>query len=423
MLNLNLSNSTTNLDSSGFKERIEKIKNTPVPKFAKYEPDLSKLKKLREKYKGRKNIIVEGNGGAISNFRGIWSALGEVSGKNIYLLDTEDPDYIYELRKKCAKKNTLVILTSKSGARIQVLANYFAFQDYPMLIITEDNDGALNQIRKAKNLDVSFYPTVNMTDRYTGLTESALTTAEIVGIDTEEMIAGGKAMYKKCNWKLETGNNPALQLAITLAKLEKAGYTEIFLSIYSKKLSGFIELIIQLYHESVCKNGIGQLIYGSEAPENQHHTLQRLISGRKNSIGFFITVKNPSHKENTPQRRSLSSEDCGEKARRDLKFEVEESLKNIKCRNIVLGNLNGVSLAEIFSAEFQGTWQDVVDNKIPAINLELEEISPRSIGEFMAFFYYTTFYSALLRGVNPCDQPGVEKSKENIFEIVGRIKR
>jgi len=423
MLNLNLLNSTTNLDSSGFEGRIEKIKNIPVPKFAEYAPDLSKLKELREKYKDKKNIIVEGNGGAISNFRGIWSALGEVSGKNIILLDTEDPDYIYELRKKYDKKNTLVILTSKSGSRIQVLANYFALQDYHTLIITEDNDGALNQIRKAKNIDVSFYPAVDMTDRYTGLTESALTTAEIVGIDTEEMIAGGKEMYALCdinrefrnsNSPLERGegcvnksdfkNNPAFQLAITLAKLEKAGYTEIFLSIYSKKLSGFAELIIQLYHESVCKNGIGQLIYGSEAPENQHHTLQRLISGRKNSIGFFINIKNPKHKE-------------------DLKFEVEESLKNIKCRNIVLGNLNNISLAEIFSAEFQGTWQDVVDNKIPAINLELNEISPYAIGEFMSFFYYTTFYSALLRGVNPCDQPGVEKSKENIFEIVGKMGR
>lgn len=397
--NLNLKYSNVDLNSAEFKEEIEKIKNTPTPQFAKYIPSLEKLKEIRKKYEDKKNIIVEGNGGAISNFRGIWSALGEISDKNVYLLDTEDPDYIFELRKKCDKKNTLVILTSKSGSRIQVVANYFALQDYPLLIITEDNDAALNQIRKAKGLDVSFYPAVNMTDRYTGLTESALTTAEIVGIDTEEMIAGGKEMYEKCGSMSSPENNIALKLALALAKLENIGYTELFLSIYSKRLSGFAELIIQLYHESVCKNGIGQLIYGSEAPENQHHTLQRLISGRKNSIGFFITIKNPEHKK-------------------DIKFEVEESLKNIKCRNITLGNLNGISLAKIFSAEFQGTWQDVVDNNIPAINLELNEISSRSIGELMAFFYYTTFYSALLRNVNPCDQPGVEKSKENIFKII-----
>ncbi|MCK5123193.1 MAG: glucose-6-phosphate isomerase, partial [Candidatus Pacebacteria bacterium] len=101
--------------------------------------------------------------------------------------------------------------------------------------------------------------------------------------------------------------------------------------------------------------------------------------------------------------------------------EVEKDLKNIKCRNITLENLNNLSLDKIIKAEFQGTWQDVIDNNIPAIHLELDEISPYSIGQFMAFFQYTAFYSALLRGVNPCDQPGVEKSKENIFGIVEKI--
>ena len=423
-LNLNLNYSTIDLSSPEFEKKIEKIKNTPVPNFAKYAPDLKEVKKLKEKYKDKKNIIVEGNGGSISNFRGIYNALGTEINKNVFILDTEDPDYIYGLKKKCLPEDTLVILTSKSGTRIQVLANYFAFQNYPILAITKDNDGALNQIRKAKNLDISFYPETEITDRYTGLTESALTTAAIIGIDIENLVKGGKDMYKICNINrgfrgdnspLERGrreatgcvnvkNNPALQLAIALDKLEEVEYTELFLSIYSKKLSGFFELIKQLFHESVCKNELGQTIYGGDAPENQHHTLQRLISGRKNSLGFFITVKNSTRKE-------------------DSKFEIEENLKNIKCRNITLGNLNNLSLQEIIKAEFQGTWQDVIDNNIPAIHLELKEISPRAIGEFMAFFQYTAFYSALLRDVNPCDQPGVEKSKENIFGIVEKIGR
>ena len=399
-LNLNLDHSTINLSSSEFEKKIEKIRSTPTPNFAKYTPNLEEIKKLRKKYKNKRNIIVEGNGGAISNFRGIYSTLGEIGDKNVYLLDTEDPDYINELKNKCAKEDTLVILTSKSGTRIQVLANYFAFQDYPILVITEDNDGTLNQIRKTKDLQVSFYPKTEITDRYTGLTESALTSAEIVGIDTEKMVEGGKDMYLACGLRSELKNNPALQLALTLDKLEKIGYTDLFLSIYSKKLFGFYSLIVQLYHESVCKKELGQTIYGGEAPENQHHTLQRFISGRKNSLGLFITIKNSTH---------------------NLKFDIEKNLENIKCRNITLESLNDLSLQDIIKAEKQGTWQDVIDNNIPAIHLELQEISPYTIGQFMAFFQYATFYSALLRNVNPCDQPGVEKSKENIFEIIKEI--
>ncbi len=425
-LNLNLSHSTINLSSPEFKEKIEKIKNTPTPRFAKYTPDLDELKKLKIKYKNKKNIIVEGNGGAISNFRGIYSTLGEINDKNVYLLDTEDPAYIQELKKKCSSENTLVILTSKSGTRIQVLVNYFAFKDYPILAITEDNDGALNQIRKAKDLDVSFYPETEITDRYTGLTESALTTTEIVGIDAKKMIEGGKDMYTLCNINSTLKDNPALQLALTLDKLEKVGYTELFLSIYSKKLFGFYNLIVQLYHESVCKKELGQTIYGGEAPENQHHTLQRFISGRKNSLGFFITVKDFSKNLSLDRcEPSLASEtnDTSESSYLSAlpNLKVPDDLKNIKCRNITLENLNDLSLQDIIKAEFQGTWQDVIDNNIPAIHLELDDISPYTIGQFMAFFHYFTFYSALLRGVNPCDQPGVEKSKENIFGIVEGI--
>ena len=420
-LNLNLNHSTIDSSSPEFKEKIEKIKNTPVPNFAKYSPDLEEIRKLKEKHKDRKNIIVEGNGGSISNFRGIFQALGDKENKNVFILDTEDPDYIKYLKNKCPKEDTLVILTSKSGTRIQVLANYFAFQDYLILTITQDNDGALNQIRKAKNLAVSFHPEIS--GRYSGLTECAITPAEIVGIDTKDIIKGGKEMYKICEPQSEPKNNPALQLALTFDKLEKVGYIEIFLSVYSKKLSGFFELIKQLFHESVCKNELGQTIYGGEAPENQHHTLQRLISGRKNSVGLFITVKNFSKidRENELKLKATLANVAFNFNSFSSVLKIPNDLKNIKCRNITLGNLNNISLDKIIKAEFQGTWQDVIDNNIPAIHLELDEISPYSIGQFMAFFQYTAFYSALLRGVNPCDQPGVEKSKENIFGIVEKI--
>lgn len=416
--NLNFDNSTIDLNSSDFENKLEKIKNVPTPNFAKYVPNLAKLKKLREKYKGKKNIIVEGNGGAISSFRGIFSALGSSSDKNVYLLDTEDPDYICELKNKCSRKNTLVALTSKSGTRIQVLANYFAFRDYPILIITADNDGALNQIRKTKKLDVCFYPKIEITDRYTGITESALTASEIVGIDTKHIIKGALDMRKKCSPASTVENNIALQLALILDKLEKLGYSELFLSVYSKRLGGFFELITQLFHEGVCKNRLGQTIYGGEAPENQHHTLQRFISGRRNSVGLFITAKNYFASRSEKELNSEAS-----KLRSFIpNLNIEDSLKNIKCRNITLGNLNNLSLENIIKAEFKGTWQDVIDNKIPAINFEIENISPYTIGGFMAFFQYAAFYSAILHSVNPCDQPGVEKSKENIFGIVKKFK-
>lgn len=397
-LNLKLGCLDIDLNFPEYAAEIERIRNIPTPNFAKYEPDLENLRSIRKKYKNARNLIVEGNGGAIENFRGIFGALSHKTKKKVYMLDTEDPDYIFEVTKNCDKKNTLVVLTSKSGTRIQVIANYFALKKYPILVITEDNNGTLNEIRKIKNHYSAFYPSVSMTDRFTGLTESALVTAEIVGINTALLVTGGRDMHQICGPSSNFEHNIALKFAITLDKLEKLGYYNMFLSIYSKKLGAFYNLLSQLFHESVCKNGLGQTIYGGEAPENQHHTLQRFISGRKDSIGIFITVSNFSHK--------------------NIIIKTDKDLNGIVCRNITLEKLNNISLADIIRAEFEGTWQDVVDNKIPAINIEIDELSEYSVGAFMAFFQYTAFYSAILRGVNPCDQPGVEKSKENIFKII-----
>jgi len=393
---LNLDHSNVDLVQHEFRDKVKRIKDVDTPDFAKYAPNLREIKKLRDKYKKKKNIIVEGNGGSISNFKALYKSLEKEANRNVFIVDTDDPDYVHEIASKCGRKDSLVILTSKSGARIQVVANYFAFKRYPILAITSNNSGALNQIRKIKSIDISFHPEI--VGRFSGVTECALTPAEIVGIDTKDIVRGAGAMHAKCNPSSYFEHNLALKMALVFEKLEELGYTEIFLSIYSKKLSGFFDLIVQLFHESVCKNKIGQTIYGGEAPENQHHTLQRFVSGRRNCAGLFLTVRNFAH---------------GGK-----KIKVDNDLEDVRCRNLLLGDLDNVSFGKIIDAEFRGTWLDIVKKKIPAVHLEIESVSAYSVGGVMALFQWTAFYSALIRNVNPCDQPGVEKSKEYIFGFV-----
>ena len=208
-------------------------------------------------------------------------------------------------------------------------------------------------------------------------------------------------MYEKCKPNSPFENNPALQFAAHLDKLEKMSYDEIFLSIYSKRVDGFFKMIVQLIHESICKSGKGQTIYGADAPENQHHTLRRFISGKRNSVGFFITIENYQN---------------------DFKIEVPDSIKNIRCRNIEIKDFAKLSAQDVIHTEFEGTWKDTIEEKIPVINLRLREISPASAGMLIAFLQYATYYSAVLRDVNPFDQPGVEKSKEYIFRLVEEKK-
>lgn len=391
---LDLSFSKVDLDANKITEIENKIRAIETPKFANYLPDLETINLLKEKYQHKKNFIIEGNGGSISTFRAFYECLGRDLDKNVFLLDTDDPDFVTWVKNQCAPEDTLLIVISKSGNSIQAITSYMALDKYEAIFITMES-GALYEIGKKRNIAVVKHPDIS--GRFSGITESSLTPAGILGIDIEEIVRGAKLMNESCSPKTALEANPALQLAAHLDSLEKVGYNEVFLSIYSKQLMGFFELIIQLFHESVCKDGKGQTFYGGEAPENQHHTLQRFNSGSKNSVGFFIKLKDF---ENKPV------------------LKVGEDIKAITVKDIKLEQFDNLTLKDIIDTEFKGTWQDTIENEIPSIRLEIEKISPFHLGMLTAFMQYCAFYSALLRGVNPCTQPGVEKSKEYMFKII-----
>lgn len=398
---LDINYSRAGLNEEEIKKAEAKAQGLETPKFATYLPDFKIIQQAKEKYQNKKNFIIEGNGGSVSTLRGFIECFPNPE-KNVYILDTDDPDYIALLRKKCSKEDTLFMVINRSGNSIQTISGYLAMKDYETIFITAKGSTLFN-IGQSENIPIfdktSEHP--EFAGRFSGLTEFALLPAAILGMNVEEIAEGGKEMYACCATTSPSKNNPALNLAITLDKLEKLGYTEIFLSIYSKKVAGFFELIVQLAHESFCKDNKGQTIYGGDAPENQHHTLQRFTSGIKNSVGLFITV---------------------DKFDNNFKLPVPENIKNIQCRNIQLQQFEKLSMQDVIHTEFEGTWKDAVEKELPVINLRFDEISPVSVGAFVALLQYTIFYSSILRNVNPFDQPGVERSKEYIFQLVEEKK-
>lgn len=397
IFSLNMNFSRAELTEKEIADAEQKIQNLPVPFFATYSPNFESIKEIGKKYGCKKNIIIEGNGGSVSTIRALASCFSADNDKNVIILDTDDPDYIAEIKKKCPIEDTLLMVINRSGNSIQTISGYLLLREYETVFITTTGS-TLFEIGKA--MDVPTYHTSaedQPVSRFSSISEFHLIPAEIIGADIEEITRGAQEMYARCKPDSPFENNPALQFSAHLDKLEKMSYNEIFLSIYSKRVDGFFKMIVQLIHESICKDGKGQTIYGADAPENQHHTLQRFISGKRNSVGFFITVENYQN---------------------DFKIEVPDSIKDIKCRNIEIKDFAKLSAQDIIHTEFEGTWKDTIEEKIPAINLQLKEISPLSAGMLIAFLQYTTYYSAVLRDVNPFDQPGVEKSKEYIFQLV-----
>ncbi len=366
--------------------------NTDLPLFAQYTPDFKSIDKLAKKYKSKKNIIVIGNGGSITSFHYFFTALR--TNKNIFIVSTMEPDELSDIKKKCNKKDTIIIAVSKSGNTVGVIESLLYFIDFPsVIIITENKKSAIKQIQEKRNYDYIEHPPIG--GRYSGFTPSGLLPAAIAGLDVRGIWKGASKAYKSYNPKAK--NNLALKLASVFYELDKKKYNEIFMPIYSSRLIGSINIITQLIHESVGKNRKGQTLLATYAPESQHHTNQRFFGGKKNMIGCFIVVDEFKNKYD--------------------RVEVLKELKDVDLRDGKLSDIDNNYYSQALQYEYLGTKEDAKNNKIPNITIHIKKITPESVGEYLAFWHYVTVYNCVLNGVDPFNQPQVESSKAISFKL------
>lgn len=373
-----------NLDIEDNK-KYSKIDNPP---FSQVKPDLQEIKASADDIECD-NLVVIGNGGSITSFRALYYAFIDEVDIDVHLVTTQEPDYLRRVASSTDPDNTIVMPISKSGNTTSVLESllYFIKRDYEVFAVTSDNDGALRNIVERKSYDWIEHKDVG--GRFSGLTETALMPAAICGIDVEEVRAGGEEIYNKFN----ENRNAAWKLAQALYSAEKDGYDQILTPFYTTRLFGFYPLTVQLMHETVCKEGEGQSVFGDLGPEYQHHTNQRLFGGTKDILPFFI--KSKAH----------------EKERVD----IPEELTDVDLRGRELGDLDGESYGFAVDSEFRGVEKALDQEERPYSILSINSVGYRSVGRLMAFLQYLAVYSAEIRDVDPYNQPDVEKSKKMGF--------
>lgn len=388
---LTLDDPNLSIDFLPINEKLKKIREMAMPPFVGHTPDISWLKEKAEEYSHYNNFIIIGNGGSVNNSRAFYGSL--YTEKNLCFVTTMEPGFLGKVSEKYTKKDTLVIAISKSGTTIGVLESlmFFINKNYNVVGITQ-NSGTLYDICQKKGYDVIEHPEVG--GRYSARTSCALFPAALLGIDLEKLETGFRSAYEKFSPAKNIEQNPALRLAAELYLLEKAGKVDVFMPVYSSQLSAFLPIIIQLMHESFGKNGQGQSYFGDLAPESQHHTNQRFFGGRDNICGVFM--------------KCLMEE--------NMAINVAEELKDIDIKGNKLQVLDKIPYSKSLQFEFEGTYQDAIENNIPVACVSLQNNSEESIGEFMGFWQYVAVYASILRGVNPYDQPQVESSKRLSFE-------
>lgn len=367
----------------------ENISSITLPEdieFLTYTPDFLLIDSLVKAYGNYKNILIIGNGGSINPFLSAYLPLKKYSNKDVYILNTIDPDYIFELKQKLKIDNTLVLSISKSGENIQQIESTLQFSDFSMLVIT-GKSSPLRAILEKLNKKIILHSKVG--GRYTTFTETALLPLALCGFDYKSFFNIGREYHN-----LFFKPNPAYETASIFFQLENLGYIDVLMFFYSHFLFGVSNVAIQLFHESFGKEGKGQTYFAHEGPEVQHHTTQRFFGGRKNIAGMFFTVENFENE--------ISNS-----------FPIQTHSAQIKLRH--LSNFNNLRLSKSFSAEWRANLDECRIKNIPTMHLSLNSINLNAIAKLSAFFQLFAVYSSVLRAVDPFDQPQVESSKNSSF--------
>ncbi len=253
-----------------------------------------------------------------------------------------------------------------------------------MLAVVSPGGSKLAALIEEKGLERFPHP-AEVGGRYTAGQNNALLPLALAKGDIEtarKLDTAFEAAHVRLGPSVPVEENMAKAMALRFWEAELAGYTELFLPIYAKALSGLGELVVQLVHESYCKAGKGQTVLFAEAPESQHHTNQRYFGGRGDMAGLTIRVN------------SFGSD-----------FPL----------------VGGVSAGDFLDLEHAGVAAEAERTGTPHMVLTLDALSPEDVASAIALWQWAAVYGGLLREVNPFDQPAVEGSKNATIEMFNRF--
>jgi len=388
---------------------IQKLRNVSVDKtYSSSESSLylpfdenhvKDVLALRKKLvtKSLKYVIVVGIGGSNLGTKAVYDALRGYADvidpeefPKIIFLDTCNPNFINALEKFFKKRikkpeEILVNCVIKSGTTIETLFNLQALGNKiphleKRLVVTTTEGNDIWNIAQEKEIDCLSIPEM-VGGRYSALSAVSLLPLAATGIDITELLEGAMKSEKEC---LTTNilENPAAISAITIYTHFKRGkiiHTHLY---FNPQLESLGKWQRQLMAESLGKDNTGPTPTVAIGSVDLHSTLQLYIGGPKNKFFTFIwpTIQNT------------------DKEKPNLFPEIVPEIEN-------------KSANEIMKAIYDGVKDTYKHEEIPYSEIQLEDISEKSIGEFMQFKMIETMILGTLFGVNAFNQPNIDKYK------------
>jgi glucose-6-phosphate isomerase len=393
---------TNNKTLSDLNNKLIKIKkgiNKSSNEFSFLRSDnnkeiFSNLKKYKKKFKKIDSFLLIGTGGSSLGAKAIISLYDK---KKINFIENLDPSTLKNFFKNNKKNSLGLLLISKSGETLEVLClfdilinsfkNNFDLINNT-LIISDKKNSTLRNIANKYSIDVLDHDKT-IGGRFSCFSLTGLLPMYLAGINSIKLKELVDNSFKKDLLSKNNVNNIFITaVSQIIRKKEITGH--IFL-VYSDRLMNVGDWYKQLWNESLGKNGQGLYLISALGAVDQHSQLQMWLDGPKNLI-FTIVI---------PKKRTYD-------------FRVKNK------KNILPAYLNNKKMGDLLNIMADSTAAELRKAGAHVRKIYIENDKEESVIKLMTLFILEVSLIGKLIGINPFDQPAVEKVK---FRIKKNLKQ
>lgn len=384
-------------------------------------PEARQVRELAGTLRGRfQDLVVVGIGGSTwgtialqaALCHGWWNDRPELRGDRprFHVLDNSDPDALRELLECLDPAQTLVNVVSKSGTTAETAANFISLAEHfqnrlgetwreHFVLTTDHGDGLLQRIGREEGLAVLPIPP-KTGGRFSLLSAVGLFPCEMLGIDTEALLAGAEAITLDAA-TTPIGDNRSMQSAAAAWRWFGSGPNIHVLMPYSRRLRYVANWYVQLWGESLGKkhDKQGRVVHSGSTPlgalgaADQHSLLQLFMEGPADKLVSFVRLE---------------------------RFEAPVPIGQAFGAHDEIAYLGGQDMSRLINAEQESTADALLAEGRGSRTISLPELDAFWLGQLFQFFMLETFINGELMGINTFDQPGVEAGKLLTYGRMGR---
>lgn len=317
----------------------------------------------------------------------------------------ENPDPIdWKLTlQQLSPASTLVCAVTKSGGTFETIAQLLIALDWlgrdrwssHLVAITDPKNGDLRQFARDHGLrTLEIAPSIG--GRFSVFSPVGLFASEMAGLDTAAFLKGASQVFDYCE-KQPLERNALAILAQELVRRADTHPIHVCMP-YSTRLRSVGDWFVQLWGESLGKDGKGFTPVAAVGATDQHSILQLLRDGPNDKITWFVGIGEVEDEGRIPTAPVSPS----------------------RGRYASFALLEGHTLQGLLATEMQATSLVLSRSQRPQVSFQLDTLDERAVGALLFSWSVLTALTGAIWAINPFDQPGVEEGKVYTRESLKR---